>query len=232
MSKLDEQRRNILIKALSYGMFATGAAGLSVPAWSMGRFLEPLPPGKSIYRLSGEVKIDGRQATLDTAVTPNSVIETGAGGKIIFAVGKDAFILREHGKLEMQSEGAILTGLRLITGKLLSVFGKRQSNNSLVMKTRVSTIGIRGTGIYVESEPDQTYVCTCYGVTHLSSDIDKESKETISTDHHESPRYILANAPKGKSIREAPIINHTIEELDLIEALVGRSTPFIDDDNY
>ena len=226
MDEFDERRRNFLIKALSYGLFATGTAGLSLPAWAMGKIPEPLPPGRSIYRLSGKVRIDGRNATLETPITFRSVIETGADGNIVFAVGKDAFILRSHGRLEMQGSDIILTGLRLVTGKLLSVFGKRKPKQRLGVSTAVATIGIRGTGVYLESEPEQTYVCTCYGKADLASIADTQSKETVITKHHDSPRYILAKAPAGQSIRQAPVINHTDEELELIESLVGRSVPF------
>jgi hypothetical protein len=226
MDEYDEQRRNFLIKALTYGMFATGATGLSIPAWAMGKIPRELPPGRSIYRLDGKVKVDGRMATLETPITYKSVIQTGADSSIIFAVGKDAFILRSHGKLEMQGSETILTGLRLITGKLLSVFGKRQPEQRLGVSTVVATIGIRGTGMYVESEPDQTYICTCYGTADLSSNKDEKSKETVITEYHDSPRYILADAPEGEGIRQAPVINHTDEELELIETLVGRSVPF------
>jgi hypothetical protein len=226
MDEFDEKRRNFLIKALSYGMFATGASGLSVPAWAMGQVPGELPPGRSIYRLKGKVKVDGRLATLETPITFKSTIETGADGSIVFAVGKDAFILRSHGKLEMRGSESILTGLRLITGKLLSVFGKRQPEHRLGVSTVVATIGIRGTGMYIESEPDQSYICTCYGTADLSSIKDAQSKETVVTKHHDAPRYILANAPAGQGIRQAPVINHTDEELELIESLVGRSVPF------
>ncbi len=231
MNKFDEQRRNFLINALSYGFFARSAvgisaAGLAVPAWAMGKIPDKLPPGRSIYRLSGKVTVDGRNATLETAITFKSVIETGADGNIIFAVGKDAFILRSHGKLEMQGSGVILTGLRLVTGKLLSVFGKRKPAQRLGVSTAVATIGIRGTGMYVEAEVEKTYICTCYGTADLASVSDQLSKETVITTHHDSPRYILANAPAGKSILPAPVINHTDEELELIESLVGRSVPF------
>ena len=230
MDKLNEKRRDFIIRALGYGIFATGAAGFSLPVSAMSRMIEPLPPGKSIYQFNGEVKIDGHSATLETSISNKSVIETGADSNIIFVVGKDAFILRSHGKLEMQGDKSIVTGLRLVTGKLLSVFGKRLPEERLGITTVVAYIGIRGTGIYLESEPNKTYVCTCYGTTEISSILDKSSKEIVITEHHDSPRYILANAEVGKAIREAPVINHTDIELELIESLVGRSVPFVDDE--
>ena len=81
-------------------------------------------------------------------------------------------------------------------------------------------------GVYKEAELEQTYVCTCYGVVDLFSDKDKHSTETITAQHHDAPRYILSNEPSGRNIREAPFINHTDLELQVIEELVGRTPPF------
>jgi hypothetical protein len=223
---IDQQRRDLLVKALTSGFYVIGASGLALPAWSMGK-LPSLEPGKSIYKFDGRVTIDNQAATLDTLITASSIIETGDNSKIIFAVGKDAFILRDNSRLEIQGDNLLIQGLKLVTGKLLSVFGKRSPQQPLTMDTAVATIGIRGTGAYVESEPDQSYVCTCYGITELASKTDPLSKEKIKTTHHDTPRYIMANAPTGKKIQDAPVINHTDDELDLIEALVGRTTPFL-----
>lgn len=226
MDEFDKQRRNFLIKALSSGLYAIGAAGFSLPVMAMGQIPRELTPGKSIYKLNGTVKVDKTLATLDTKITPHSIIETGPGSSIVFAVNKDAFIMRSSSKLELQGSDVILTGLRLIAGKLLSVFGKRQKEERLGVTTVTATIGIRGTGMYLESDPEQTYICTCYGTADLASTTDAQSKETVITEHHDAPRYILAKEEAGKNIRLAPVINHTDEELELIESLVGRTVPF------
>lgn len=226
MDNFDKQRRDFLVRALSSGFFATGSLGLSLPASAMGKIPRELPPGKSIYKIKGKVKVDNQIATLDTRITSKSVIQTGRNSAIVFAVGKDAFLMRSHSKIEMEGGDSIITGLRLITGKVLSVFGKRKEKQRLGIKTSVATIGIRGTGMYLESDPEQTYVCTCYGTADLASVNDAQSKETVVTTHHDAPRYILANADSGNSIRPAPVVNHTDEELELIESLVGRSVPF------
>jgi len=44
---------------------------------------------------------------------------------------------------------------------------------------------------------------------------------------HDRPLYILGQGPAGRTIRDAPFINHTDQELMLIEALVGRTPPFV-----
>lgn len=41
------------------------------------------------------------------------------------------------------------------------------------------------------------------------------------------PLTILKSAARGQHIVDAPFINHTDQELALIEALVGRTTPFV-----
>jgi hypothetical protein len=115
-------------------------------------------------------------------------------------------------------------GYELIKGKLLSVFG---GGRHLQLKSRLATVAIRGTGVYMESEPDQTYFCTCYGVTDVAALRDPESKTTVVSAHHDRPLYILGGEPAGANIRNAPFIDHTDQELMLIEALVGRVPPFV-----
>ncbi len=230
LDNIDQQRRDWLIKALTRGLFLAGASGISLPAWAMAQRPQALSAGKSVYRLDGEVVVDGKPATLETVITSSSVIETSANSKIIFVVGKDAFILRDSSRLELRGMDFLIQGLRVLNGRLLSVFGKRTRQQELNIDTTVAAIGIRGTGLYLEAEDHQTYVCTCYGNTELVAMSDNTSREIITTSHHESPRYIFADAPEGKKIQEAPVINHTDNELDLIEALVGRTTPFIPDE--
>jgi hypothetical protein len=88
-----------------------------------------------------------------------------------------------------------------------------------------ATIGIRGTGVYLEAEPGLTYVCTCYGLAALASNADPDDAELIATTNHDMPRYISDRPVKGTRIRPAPVINHDNEELKLLEAIVGRKLP-------
>ena len=220
-------RRNILIRALSTGLYAAGFAGFMQPVLAMGKIPTQLVPGKSIYELEGSVLVNGQAADESTLIDIAATVETSANSHVIFVVGIDAFILRSNSKLKLEGSNNLINGLRLISGKLLSVFGKREEKkNKLTIETVTATIGVRGTGIYVESEVDQTYVCTCYGVADIQSRKDKSSKERVVTKHHDSPRYIRSKNPQGKQIVPAPVINHTDDELALIETLVGRSVPF------
>lgn len=221
--EIDDPRRELLVRALTAGMFvASGSAGILQPVHAMGKIPKVLEPGKSIYDMRGNVKVSGKAADENTLISSSDTVETGRRSHVVFAVGKDAFVLRSNSRLELSGEGMLVNTLRLVTGKLLSVFGKTKHR----INTPNATIGIRGTGIYTEAEPDQTYVCTCYGVVDLYANNDKSSTETITSLHHDAPRYILSNEGRGQNIREAPFINHTDQELQVIEELVGRTPPF------
>ena len=220
--EIDDPRRKMLVRALAGGFFVAGSAGILQPVHAMGKIPKILEPGKSIYDIRGNVTVSGRKADENTVITSSDVVVTGRRSHVVFAVGKDAFVLRSNSRLELSGSGMLVNTLRLVTGKLLSVFGKTKHR----IKTPNATIGIRGTGVYTEAEPEQTYICTCYGVVDLSADNDKDSTETIISQHHDAPRYILSNEASGRNIREAPFINHTNLELQVIEGLVGREPPF------
>ena len=214
---IDDARRRLLVAALAAGLFSLAPRRL--PAQALP---EPLSPGRSIHELRGDVLVSGRTATSETVIRAGDVVETRERGLAIFAVGQDAFLLRESSRLEIRGEGFTARALRLVTGKLLSVFGR----GGRQVETPVASIGIRGTGLYVESDPALSYVCTCYGRAELASVSDPQSSETVVSEHHDEPRYVLAAGAAGTRIRPAPVFNHTDQELALIEALVGRTPPF------
>ena len=229
---INDPRRDFLVKALTAGAFALGSNGLVAPAWSMGKIPRVIPAGKSIFDLSGHVRVNKITATLDTLISPGDVVETGGNSHVVFVVGKDAFILRANSR--MQVEGStIISTIRLFSGKVLSVFGRRPASNKLTMHSVTATVGIRGTGVYMETDPEKTYICTCYGETELVSKTDKNVSQKIAATHHDEPKYILAKPSRGKLIYPGPFINHDDDELILVEELVGRIVPFgLETDEY
>jgi hypothetical protein len=224
--KADDPRRRLLIQGLAAGLFG------AVPASVLGQSLlgdKPgkLPPGRSIYRLSGKVTVNGKDATLDTVIGPNDSIQTGPNSEIVFVVGGNAMILRSDSQLNLAGEqkesSFLISAMRLLTGKILSV----SRNQPTTIRSPTATIGIRGTGWYMEADPELTYFCTCYGVTDIAASKDFNSKETVAATHHDKPLYITADGSSGQNLRAAGFKNHTDMELMLIESLVGRTTPFV-----
>ncbi|WP_048690842.1 FecR domain-containing protein [Catenovulum maritimum] len=229
MFQSSQSRREFLLKTLiagGYG-FTAGSALLAPLVHALGKVPRQLTSDESIFKLSGKVKVNGQYASEKTIVTANSTIETDSNSQLIFVVGKDAHIVRENSKVILSgSSDKVETGLQLTKGKILSVFGERQGTEKHQIKTTTATIGIRGTGVYAESEDDHSYVCTCYGQTKIASASHPATSEVITSKHHDAARYIFADSQGGQIITEAPMKNHEDEELMLIEALVGRTTPF------
>ncbi|TSA19188.1 MAG: hypothetical protein D4R74_00080 [Betaproteobacteria bacterium] len=178
-----------------------------------------------VVQMNGEVLINGRAAALGAPVLPGDHVVTAPGANAVFVVGADAFLLRGNSELLTSGRSNVLiSSLRLVTGRLLSVFGRGQRR----IATPTATIGIRGTGLYLEVEAERTYACTCYGVADLEASNMPSARETVRTKHHDSPRYIHAHGEMPiKMIEVAPVINHTDAELIMLEALVGRTPPFV-----
>jgi hypothetical protein len=222
----EDPRRRLLIRALAAGLFSASAAP-SAFAQVFGRMPARIPAGQSIFRISGDVQVNDKPADLKTRVGPGDSIRTGKDAEVVYVVGESSFVQRGASFVTVQAEQAetlLVTSMRIVTGALLSVFPTRRP---VRITTQTATIGIRGTGVYLESDPEQTYFCTCYGLAEVSATNDKESTETVAAKHHDKPLYILANEKPGQNIRAASFKNHTDQELMLIETLVGRTPPFV-----
>jgi hypothetical protein len=223
----EDRRRRFLIQMLTAGAFTGAMPGGAFAQTLLGSLPGKLAPGRSIYRVTGRVTVNGKEATLETPIAANDTIQTGKDSEIIFVVGTQAMILRADSQLTLQGDkketSAIVAGLRMLTGKLLSV----SRNQPMRLQTPTATIGIRGTGMYVEADPELTYFCTCYGITDVLASDDPESRETVAANHHDRPLYITSGRQSGQNIMAAGFKNHSDQELMLIETLVGRTTPFV-----
>lgn len=225
--KIDDPRRRLLIQALTFAVISA-VTPLRAGAQAFGSRPTKLPEGQSIFRLSGTVTVNGEAATLKTPIRPGDTVVTGENSEVVFVVGGHSMIIRENSNCVIEgdvkaAQSIILTGLRIITGKCLTV----SRDSKIQVSTTTATIGIRGTGWYAEAEPDQTYFCTCYGVAEIATADDPSISETVIAKQHDRPLYISRAGAGGERIRNAPFINHTDQELTLIEALVGRTPPFV-----
>ena len=154
----DSARRRLVTRLAAAG--ALGAAGLS---GFISRALAKgdLPPG--IHQVKGTATVNGRPAASGTPVTPRDRIATGPGSSAVLVVRDDAFLVRENTSFEMAETGGVLSRILIQSGRVLSVFGKKP----VVIKAANATIGIRGTGAYVEVDPGKVYFCLCYGEADL-----------------------------------------------------------------
>ena len=136
---------------------------------------------EGMVRAEGDVRVNGAPAKRGQVIKPGDVVATGRNAFAIFTVGEDAFLMRSVSRVETAGSGGFADVLRLVTGKMLSVFSKGERR----LESPTATIGIRGTGVYLEVERTRTYACTCYGSVVLAPAGMPQMTENIKTEHHE-----------------------------------------------
>lgn len=203
------------------------AAGGATLALGMARLRNALAAGavaSGVYRVRGDVRINGKPAKQGMQAKAGAVITTGRDAELVMVVARDAFLVRADSRIEFAGEATqfVVSTLRVATGALLSVFAPGERKR---IQTPTATIGIRGTGIYVATEAMRSYICTCYGEAELVPVDDPQQAETVHTTHHDQPRYVYRKG-MPRMMERAPVINHTDAELVLLESLVDRRPPF------
>ncbi len=186
----------------------------------LGLILPSLSIAGGFRQLNGEVLVNGRHAKTTSRLHAGSTIATSADSTTAFVIGNNAFLLRPNSQVKFTPQGrskVAISTLRLITGGLLSVFG----SGSKKLITATATIGIRGTGVYMETEEDTSYVCLCYGKVDLSANTALEKMREVETKHHSAN-----NVSQDGLIETAEMMNHSDDELVMLEELVGRKVPF------
>lgn len=221
------QRRHLLGALAAAGLLTAGERlGLIRAALANGA--NPVPPG--LHRLKGAVTVNGQPAREGLLLKPGDTIVTGTGAEALYVIGQDAFLQRESTTVRFGVDLADF--MRVVSGKILSVFGRGQRNISVA----TATIGIRGTACYIE-QPERggasgtaiaspTYFCLCYGEAKVIPTAAPQQWETVITTHHDHPLYLYDDAKMPSMMVTAPVINHTDAELVMLENLVGRWPPF------
>jgi len=194
----------------------------------LGGVLVPLPALSQerwgvVREVSGEVTVNGFAVTRQTALRGGRTLRTGPDGRITFTIGNDAYFLRPNSRLHLDTSrpsDPFVNFLRLLTGALGGTF---ERGNARTVSTPTSTIGIRGTGVYVEAGTDWTYACTCFGTTDITATPAGTTaySASVSADNHQA-RLLRAGMP----IVRVGFERHTSEEIAALEALVGRPNPF------
>jgi hypothetical protein len=222
-------RRSLIKALLLAGGMKAGLLDVVHSAHGMSR--APIVPGVQDFK--GDFQLNGRPARRGDRVRPGDIATTGPNSSAIIIIGQHAFMMRANSRVEFyptyfEEDGAVSGVLKIVSGAMLSVFGE---TNKTTVSTPHVNLGIRGTGCYVVAGHDRSYVCVCYGGGELFSAPTGHLLETVRTNHHESPRFIY---PPGapRLISPAPVIDHSDDELTLLEALVHRTPPFDEDPEY
>jgi hypothetical protein len=179
-----------------------------------------------IHDLRGTVRVNGVVATRRTVIVPGDKIETGNDGYIVFAVGSDAFMLRNRSEVLVSGPATgsrFINALQLVTGALGAVF---ESGRTRQIRVANVTAGIRGTGVYFETRGDGVYFCTCFGKVELGIDGAPNEREFVESTRH-VPRMINRDAKAGAMFLPAKFETHTDGEMEMLERCVGRKAPWV-----
>ena len=194
---------------------ATFAALLPLPAAAQA-------PLGVVHELVGDVALNDVPLTRQSALQAGQTIRTGADGRVWFSIGSDAYFLRPNSRLRLDSSKPrepIIDFLRLVTGALGATF-QRGMRRTLIAPT--ATIGIRGTGVYLEAAPEVAYFCTCFGSTEILAPSGSMLQNVAVTTENHQARMMMS----GMRIVPAGFERHTNEEIARLESLVGRPNPF------
>jgi len=144
---------------------------------SLGGTLGAQAQGRSnIVTLVGDAQANGIRLQADQTIRNGDELLTGPGASLVFVMGDSAFHLRQNSRLKVEGDtgGVVVNALRLLTGGVISVWGKGPQRK---ISTPTATAGIRGTGVYAEVFPEQdnrSYLCICYGVVDLEASTERK----------------------------------------------------------
>ncbi|MEO8386719.1 MAG: hypothetical protein ABI583_15825 [Betaproteobacteria bacterium] len=224
MTDADRYRRTRLKQLAALGFLGpAGITGLIQEVLAKG----DMPTVNGVNALSGNVTVNGVRAEPGTVVKAGDKVSTGPNSMAVVVIGKDGFLLRDSTSVTFQqskSKPGIVSTVLLTTGKLLSVFARRVEGE-LVIKVPNASIGIRGTGCYLEAGESRTYFCLCYGQASVTGAGMAQSK-ILNTTHHENPVWLDDRGGIMK-VEKAGFVNHNDDELIMLEKLNGREPPFV-----
>lgn len=174
--------------------------------------------GGTIYNLHGKVWINGQEADRHTPIHFGDKILTGTKSRITIELDGSVYRMTGRSRLTLP-EGSKNIALHLLYGKLLAVF---RHNSHKTIYTSTAVLGVRGTGIYLNSEHDQTYLCTCYGDIDLTDRDNEKYQAHVHATHHNA---IVFDHDSRQVKGNQPMLEHVDADLFELEALASRTPP-------
>ena len=175
----------------------------------------------NVVQQTGDALLNGSRLLPGQTIQTGDQLQTGPASSLTFVMGNASFLVRQNSMLTVE-RGATLNAvslLRLVTGAVASVWNKGGSRSIV---TPTLTVGIRGTGVYAEIQPNRdgrTYFCNCYGTVDLTAG----ASQTVSeAQYHQS--YWAEPVPNkdGSSLTPTGYLNHTDEEQEFLANLINQ----------
>ena len=160
-----------------------------------------------LHFLVGDVRVDGKKATLGMKIGRSVTVETGAASVAEVRYGHETGLrIRENSRVKIDRPASAYRIL-LAHGALLSMVKHR---TDFEVQTPITAAGVRGTFFFVQAPDDTTtYVCACNGTVELRDG--KKMLKKVSAAHHEP--YRLHGRPGQVVIEPQGMLDHTDKEI-------------------
>ena len=160
-----------------------------------------------LHFLVGDVRVDGKKATLGMKIGRGVTVETGAASVAEVRYGHETGLrIREDSRVKIDRPASAYRIL-LAHGALLSMVKHR---TDFEVQTPITAAGVRGTFFFVQVPDDTTtYVCACNGTVELRDG--KRMLKKVSAAHHEPCR--LHGRPGQVVIEPQGMLDHTDKEI-------------------
>jgi len=170
-----------------------------------------------IYDLKGPVLINGKLAHKNSPITFGDEIITGSRGRIALRLAGNVYRVGNRSHLKLPETTRNFT-LNFFFGSVLAVF---RSDTPKTIQTLTSVLGVRGTGLYLDIDNEQTFLCTCYGDVDFK---DKENEENVRHIHSEYHNIVVLNH-QTRAFSTQAMKGHQTSDLFELEAIAERTPP-------
>ncbi len=170
-----------------------------------------------IYDFKSPVLINGKLANKNSPITFGDEIITGSRGRIALRLAGNVYRVGSRSHLTLPKTEKNFT-LKFLFGSVLAVF---RSDTPKTIQTLTSVLGVRGTGLYLDIDNEQTYLCTCYGDIDFH---DKSNEDNVRHIHSEYHNIVVLNH-QTRTFSSQAMKGHATPNLFELEALAERKPP-------
>jgi hypothetical protein len=170
-----------------------------------------------IFDIQSPVLVNGKIATTDTPIHFGDDIITGSRGRISIRLAGNVYRVGTSSHLKLPETTKNFT-LNFFFGSILAVF---RHDTRKTVRTRTAVLGVRGTGLFLNIDKQQTYLCTCYGDVEFQ---DQENKNNIRHIHSEYHNIIALNH-ESRTFTSESMKGHQTSDLFELESEVERAPP-------
>jgi len=170
-----------------------------------------------IYNFKSPILVNGKLASKNTLISFGDEILTGDKAQIVLKLDGSVYSLGSRTRLKLP-ESTEKFSLNVFFGSVLAVF-KRKTPKTIYTNTAV--LGVRGTGLFLHVDNQQTYLCTCYGDIDFSDLTQPKQAVHVHGEYHQ----VVALNHQIHGFSKPAMVGHISQDLFELEALADRMPP-------